>query len=244
MDVATTTLIRNAENIRQLTETSESGKNALDKITNAIQEVADESRGLMEISGVIQNIASETNLLAMNAAIEAAHAGETGKGFAVVADEVRKLAESSSAQTKTIEAALKKITTSIKVVTDFSKDVVEKFVLIEKGVNTVSEQEHSIRRTMEEQSENSKNVLSSITSLRDLTQKVQKSSVEMLEGSNQITHEAKNMTAITQEINGGMNEMATGADQITEAVNTVNSLTVETQSSINALNNEVNKFKV
>ena len=244
MEVATTTLIRNAENINHLTETSESGKTALDKITHAIQEVADESRSLMEISGVIQNIASETNLLAMNAAIEAAHAGETGKGFAVVADEVRKLAESSSAQTKTIEAALRKITSSIKVVTDFSKDVVEKFVLIEKEVNTVSQQEHSIRMTMEEQSSNSKNVLSSINTLRDITQKVQKSSVEMLEGSNQITQEAKNMTTITQEINGGMNEMAAGADQITEAVTTVNNLTADTKNSIDALTSEVNKFKV
>ncbi len=244
MEVATTTLIRNADNINHLTETSESGKTALDKITNAIQEVADESRSLMEISGVIQNIASETNLLAMNAAIEAAHAGETGKGFAVVADEVRKLAESSSAQTKTIEAALRKITSSIKVVTDFAKDVVEKFVLIEKEVNTVSQQEHSIRRTMEEQSANSKNVLSSINTLRDITQKVQKSSVEMLEGSNQITQEAKNMSTITQEIHGGMNEMAAGADQITEAVTTVNNLTADTKNSIDALTNEVNKFKV
>ena len=244
MELATTTLIRNAENINHLTETSESGKTALDKITHAIQEVADESRSLMEISGVIQNIASETNLLAMNAAIEAAHAGETGKGFAVVADEVRKLAESSSAQTKTIEAALRKITSSIKVVTDFSKDVVEKFVLIEKEVNTVSQQEHSIRMTMEEQSANSKNVLSSINTLRDITQKVQKSSVEMLEGSNQITQEAKNMTTITQEINGGMNEMAAGADQITEAVSTVNNLTADTKNSIDALTTEVNKFKV
>ena len=244
MELATSTLIRNSENINHLTETSESGKTALDKITHAIQEVADESRSLMEISGVIQNIASETNLLAMNAAIEAAHAGETGKGFAVVADEVRKLAESSSAQTKTIEAALRKITSSIKVVTDFSKDVVEKFVLIEKEVNTVSQQEHSIRMTMEEQSTNSKNVLSSINTLRDITQKVQKSSVEMLEGSNQITQEAKNMTTITQEINGGMNEMAAGADQITEAVSTVNNLTADTKNSIDALTTEVNKFKV
>ena len=244
IDGATKTLIHNTENINRLAETSESGKVALDKITNAIEEVANESRSLMEISSVIQNIASETNLLAMNAAIEAAHAGETGKGFAVVADEVRKLAESSSAQTKTIESALKKITASISVVTAYSTEVVEKFTSIEQEVNNVSNQEERIRSTMEQTSENSKEVLHSITMLNDITQKVQKSSVEMLEGSNQITHEAKNMNTITQEITGGMNEMATGADQITEAVNTVNTLTVDTQNSINALNTEVNKFKV
>ncbi|MBQ8678440.1 MAG: HAMP domain-containing protein [Treponema sp.] len=244
IDGATKTLIHNTENINRLAETSESGKVALDKITHAIEEVANESRSLMEISSVIQNIASETNLLAMNAAIEAAHAGETGKGFAVVADEVRKLAESSSAQTKTIESALKKITASISVVTAYSTEVVEKFTSIEQEVNNVSNQEERIRSTMEQTSENSKEVLHSITMLNDITQKVQKSSVEMLEGSNQITHEAKNMNTITQEITGGMNEMATGADQITEAVNTVNTLTVDTQNSINALNTEVNKFKV
>ena len=244
MDDTTRTLIQNAENITRLTETSESGKAALDKITNAIQSVAEESRGLLEISSVISNIAGETNLLAMNAAIEAAHAGDTGKGFAVVADEVRKLAESSADQTKTIEAALQKITASIDVVSQYSSEVVEKFISIEKEIATVSQQEHSIRITMEEQSANSKNVLNSITTLNDLTQKVQKSSYEMLEGSSQVTHEAKNMNVITQEISGGMNEMAAGADQITESVNTVNTLAVDTKNSIDALNAEVSKFKV
>ena len=244
IDGVTKTLVQNAENIARLTETSESGKSALDKITHAIQDVADESRGLMEISGVIQSIASETNLLAMNAAIEAAHAGETVKGFAVVADEVRKLAESSAAQTKTIESALKKMTGSIKVVSDFSREVVDKFVSIEKEVNVVSRQEQSIRATMEDQSENSKHVLESISLLNDITQKVQSSSVEMIEGSNQITQEAKNMTVITQEITSGMNEMAAGADQITDSVNIVNTLAVDTKNSIAALSGEVNKFKV
>lgn len=244
LDSITHKLIRNNENIERLAENSESGKVALNKITTAIQEVSDESQGLMEISKVIEHIAEETNLLAMNAAIEAAHAGDTGKGFAVVADEVRKLAVSSSQQTKTIENALQKITNSISVVTEFSNEIVQKFTLIEKDVTTVSDQEQAIRATMEEQSENSKLVLNSITTLNDITQKVQKSSVEMLEGSKQITEEAQNMNSITIEINAGMNEMATGADQITDAVNTVNSLTEDTKNSIQALTTEVNRFKV
>jgi methyl-accepting chemotaxis protein len=244
IEESTETLTKNNENIEHLTETSELGKVALQQITGAIEEVQVESQGLREISAVIQSIAEETNLLAMNAAIEAAHAGESGKGFAVVAAEVRKLAESSTKQTKTIEAALQKITVSIEEVTKHAQDVVEKFRLIEKEVSTVSKQESTILKTMEEQTANSRKVMDSMNIINDITKKVQQSSVEMLEGSRQISKEAQNMNIITQEINGGMTEMATGADQITEAVATVNGLTEDTKNSIASLTTEVHKFKV
>jgi len=240
----TRTLVKNTENIQKLAESSEAGKSVLDSITAAIRDVAKESEGLMEISKVIQNIASQTNLLAMNAAIEAAHAGESGRGFAVVADEIRKLAESSSSQTKTIATVLKKIRDSMGRIITFSEEVVSKFTAIETEVQLVSEQEEGMRRAMEEQSEGSKQVLEAITILNDITQKVQASSLEMLTGSNQVTKEARNMNTITQEITGGMNEMASGTDQVTAAVQTVNELSVENSASIEALINEVNKFKV
>lgn len=97
---------------------------------------------------------------------------------------------------------------------------------------------------MSMQSEKGRQVRESIASLNDITQRVQQSSTEMLEGSKQVTQEAHNMSEITQEISGGMNEMACGADQINEAVNTVNSLSVQNKSSIDALVNEVKRFKV
>ncbi|MCR4821506.1 MAG: methyl-accepting chemotaxis protein [Treponema sp.] len=244
MERVSQTLVENAENIQLLSANSESGRNALDKITTAIDEVSTESKDLMEISAVIQAISTETNLLAMNAAIEAAHAGESGKGFAVVADEVRKLAESSSQQTKTIDEVLNKISGSIETVIKLSNEVVQQFNAIAQGVNLVSSQEDSIRSIMGMQSEKGRQVRASIASLNDITQRVQQSSSEMLEGSRQVTQEAHNMSEITQEITGGMNEMACGAEQINEAVNTVNSLSVQNKNSIDALVSEVKRFKV
>jgi methyl-accepting chemotaxis protein len=227
-----------------LSLSSSEGKASLDKITSALRDVAKESEGLVEISQVISSIASQTNLLAMNAAIEAAHAGDTGKGFAVVADEVRKLAESSSAQTKTIEDVLKRIKDSIANIISFSEEVVGKFTVIENEVGVVANQENEIRRSVEEQSQESQRILDSIASLNDLTRKVQSSSVEMLEGSRQITDEARNMSSITAEISGGMNEMASGADQITKAVDKVNALSSENKNSIDSLIRELSRFKV
>jgi methyl-accepting chemotaxis protein len=240
----TTTLVKNSENIKQLTFSSEAGRKVLDIITLAIKDVAKESDGLMEIGQIIQNIASQTNLLSMNAAIEAAHAGDSGRGFAVVADEIRKLAESSSTQTKTIGTVLKRIKDSIVKIIKYSEDVATKFNTIENEVKIVTEQEDGIRRAMEEQNEGSKQVLEAISILNDITQKVQASSIEMLTGSKQVSKEAVNMNMITQEITGGMNEMASGAEQMTVAVNAVNELSLENKVSIDSLINEVNKFKI
>jgi methyl-accepting chemotaxis protein len=240
----TQTLIKNAGNVTALAAASEAGRSSLQEIAMDIQEVAHESEGLMEINSVMQNIASQTNLLSMNAAIEAAHAGEAGKGFAVVADEIRKLAESSGEQSKTISAVLKKIAEAMNKISDSTARVLQKFEAIESGVKTVSAQEEHIRNAMEEQNAGSKQILEAITQLTNINQVVKGGSMEMLTGSHQVIQESENLDAVTRQIADGMSEMAFSAEQINIAINRVNSISSENKKSINSLVLEVERFKV
>jgi methyl-accepting chemotaxis protein len=240
----TNTLVKNAGNVKELTGAAEVGRTGLQEVATDIQEIARESEGLLEINAVMENIASQTNLLSMNAAIEAAHAGEAGKGFAVVADEIRKLAENSSEQSKTISTVLKKIKGSIDKIITSTENVLNKFEAIDRSIKTVAEQEENIRNAMEEQRVGSKQILDAIEQVNDITGLVKASSSEMLEGSTEVIHESKNLEKATQEIAGGMNEMASGADQINVAVERVNELSSQNHKNIDILVKEVSRFKV
>jgi methyl-accepting chemotaxis protein len=240
----TQTLINNNANVKALQEASEVGRGGLQEVAGDIQEIARESEGLLEINAVMENIASQTNLLSMNAAIEAAHAGEAGKGFAVVADEIRKLAESSSEQSKTISTVLKKMAELIKKITTSTGNILTKFEAIDSGVRTVARQEENIRNAMEEQGQGSKQVLDSVGNVSGLTRQVKSGSAEMLEGSREVMNESQNLEKMTQEITGGMNEMASGANQVNVAVNHVNEISAKNRQAIDALIEEVSRFKV
>jgi len=240
----TQTLVNNSSNVKTLKDASEAGRTGLQEVAEDIREISRESEGLMEINAVMENIASMTNLLSMNAAIEAAHAGDAGKGFAVVADEIRKLAESSSDQSKTINAVLKKIKNSIDKIGKSTENVLIKFNAIDQSVKTVAEQEDNIRGAMEEQGEGSKQVLESAGKMNEITRQVHGGSQEMLAGAKEVIQESQNLEKATQEITGGMNEMASGADQINTAVSNVNDISVKNREGINRLINEVSRFKV
>ncbi|MDR0503952.1 MAG: methyl-accepting chemotaxis protein [Treponema sp.] len=240
----TNTVISNANNVRILKDASEVGRNGLHEVSLDIQEISHESEGLMEINSVMQNIASQTNLLSMNAAIEAAHAGEAGKGFAVVADEIRKLAESSSVQSKTISDILKKIKSSIDKITNSTGNVLTKFGAIDNSVKIVAEQEENILHAMEEQGIGSKQILEGVGRVNDITRQVSNRSEEMLQNANEVIRESENLEKATQEIESGMNEMASGASQINVAVNHVNEISGKNRQGIDNLIGEVSRFKV
>ena len=183
----TSSLTKNAEHVRELQSASEVGHNGINEVVADIRGIAVESESLLEINSVMSNIASQTNLLSMNAAIEAAHAGESGRGFAVVADEIRKLAESSSKQSKTIGVVLKTIKGSIDKITKSAENVLNRFVTIDGGIKTVAEQERGVLNAMEEQRQGSEQVLLAIGQVSDITQRVKDDAQQMVKRQQTMT---------------------------------------------------------
>ncbi|MCL2093433.1 MAG: methyl-accepting chemotaxis protein [Treponema sp.] len=240
--MVTETLIKNSENVERLTAASDLGRESLDGVSRDIQEIARESEDILEINKVMQTIASQTNLLSMNAAIEAAHAGQAGMGFAVVAEEIRKLADSSSQQSRTISTVLRKIKESIDGITRSILDVLRQFQDIGSEVQIVSDQEADLRRAMEEQKSGSHQILEAISRLQDITRQVKDGSVEMLEGSKEVIKESQDLAQAAQEINQGINDIASGADNINSAVLRVHLSSNNNKEHIKALSEEVHKF--
>ena len=230
--------------VKELVSATGDGKATLVTSNAVTQKIAEESGSLMEASSVIQHIASQTNLLAMNAAIEAAHAGEAGKGFAVVADEIRKLAEDSAVQGKNITTTLKILSSEIEMLSASSKTVEGKFNAIFTLAEQVKEMSDRLTEAMREQANGSNEVLSAIKNINMVTTEVQAGSEEMLKGGEGVAEEMRKLDNLTRIITDGMNEMASGAVQINNAVQEINAITQKNTQSIKNLAMEVGKFKV
>ena len=182
----TNMLDTNAVAVKSLDEATVSGQHQIQEITKFVSSIEKSSNGLNEMSSVIQQIASQTNLLAMNAAIEAAHAGESGQGFAVVADEIRKLAEDSGKEAKKIAVVLKEVKSLIdetfKVTVSAQKDF-EKVVALSTQVR---DQESLVQSSVKEQNEGGTQVLEALDKIKNLTTTVTDSTETLQRNSNQI----------------------------------------------------------
>lgn len=237
-------LDQNDEKIEQLVVATVSGKETLDSSYQMTKKISEESGGLIEASNVIQNIANQTNILAMNAAIEAAHAGDAGKGFAVVADEIRKLAEESSVQGKTISATLKQLGTEIEMLSSSAKVVETQFNQISTLAENVQAFSDTVTTTMRDQKASNRELLAAINNINTVTVEVKNGAVEMLKGQEGIAHEMRTLDNLTKEITNSMNEMTIDAGQVNHAVGKVSNITQKNKHNIERLLSEVNKFKI
>lgn len=174
------------ENIKQLHEVAIRGNKSVDKNIDAIHEMAEASERISEFVSVISGIADQTNLLAMNAAIEAAHAGEYGKGFAIVADEIRKLAENSAENATEITGVIDSIILMIENIVQSSKDSGAGLKQILEFINYSSTTSQQIAGSMKEQSQAATEVLKSMQRLTQLSSQVKSYTDDQLKYSDHI----------------------------------------------------------
>jgi len=220
------------------------GKTGAKNANEAATEIAKRSGDLLEAGEVIQNVASQTNLLAMNAAIEAAHAGESGKGFAVVADEIRKLAEESSMQGKKIAAVIKESLQIIQKLTDAENTTEKTFEQVYTLVSKISEQEIRILEAMQQQETGSEKIIAAITDINGITHDIKTKSEEMANNGHHTAEEMKTLNTLTAALTEKMSEMTGDVLNINKAIQTVHEVTQKNAQAIQDVVREVDSFQL
>ncbi len=226
-----------------LDDTAQNGVQTQNELQKQIIEIENQSKLLSEANKVIANIAGQTNLLAMNAAIEAAHAGDAGQGFAVVADEIRKLSETSSAQSKTIGAQLKSIQTAINLVVQATQHGVQDYANLSKEIRETDNLVQQIKAAMTEQQQGSSQILVALGDMNESTQQVQNASQEITTASKAIISDVEVLQNETKVMGQSMDEMGLSADRMQDAGLTLAGVSKTVEASIEEMGKQIDLFE-
>ena len=229
---------------KELILVTQEGSSKQIEVNEKVLKMNEQSKLMVEANRVISRIASQTNLLAMNAAIEAAHAGEAGAGFSVVADEIRTLAENSSRQSHNIASELKLITKTVEEVVAASSRSNEAFRIITEKISDTDNLVTEIDASMEEQDIVSKQVLSALREVNSSTVDVQSTSKSMKEVTSNAGIELDKLNEIIYLVDNSMDEMTAGAQEINKSASEVSSMATETMDNIKTMDNLIGKFKI
>lgn len=240
----TNTVRKMTESFKVLDGEVSNGNSMMSNVSEKVNSMSEQSSMLLQANNMIASVASQTNLLAMNAAIEAAHAGEAGKGFSVVADEIRKLAETSSAQSKNINEELKKISQSISEVVGLSVDTRSAFDSIVGQVSMTEQLMSQIDNAMSEQESASHQILEALSDMRNQSLEVNEKSDNLRNGVQDVMRDMGNVSQISDVILGSMDEMAAGSREISGSAQNVSDLALQTKQNIDTMNELLRQFKV
>ena len=232
-----------AESFSALASTIDDGNKKITNVTKKVSQMAEQSNMLLQANEMISQVAAQTNLLAMNAAIEAAHAGDAGKGFSVVADEIRKLAETSSSQSKNIDEELRSISASITDVVSLSNASQTAFDNIVTQLGSTDTIIRQIDNAMTEQESASHQILEALVDMKNQSVQVNEKSNELTVGIKAVSGDMETVSQITDVILGSMDEMAAGSQQINSAAQNVSDLSLKTKENIDVMHSLLMNFK-
>jgi len=248
-------MVGNIESVRKLTgsaqtalgalrATSEDGESQLQEVADSVDELRIESITLVDANQLISDIVAQTNLLSMNAAIEAAHAGEAGRGFAVVADEIRKLAESAGAQAQQTAEALKQIQERIDTTSTVTTTTKASFAAMFKTVADVTGVLQQIVNAVEEQSIGGQEVLRVVQDVREATHIVAESVERLDRQKTEIESAMEGLMTISSVVNRGVAEIKQGAAEIKTAAVENSTATQSARETAAVLSSHVARFNV
>jgi methyl-accepting chemotaxis protein len=220
------------------------GKQKISQANVLISKVAEMSGLLLDANKMIAAIASQTNLLAMNAAIEAAHAGESGAGFSVVADEIRSLAEKSTLQSKDIGARLREVKATIDQAVAAAGDASRGFDEVSSRIDTVNNFQEEIRNALREQSEGSKQVLDGITTINGVTESVKTGAREMTDSTATLVAGMRELNKLSSMVKTEMQRISADVGSIGAAFADVTMMVETNQNAIDKVNARIQRFKV
>ncbi|HAE21927.1 MAG TPA: hypothetical protein DCG47_06330 [Spirochaetaceae bacterium] len=230
--------------MERLVASSDTGRAKLNGVGELVRDIAARSQLLLDANKVIQSIAAQTNLLAMNAAIEAAHAGDAGAGFAVVAAEIRNLAELSAGRSKEIARNVATIRDGIDSVVGSSGEAEQAFAEILEHVHRVSDIEAEVKQAVEEQNAGTRQVLEALALIRNITDEVRGASSEMTQGAGAMGKEMRALLAITEELKQSMQEIAAQSESIKAVTEQVASIGAYNAKLMLCVEAGTNRFKI